>query len=75
MRDHHIEMRIDTAEPAIFVAIAAYRDQDLMPTIENCLAKARHPERLRFGVCWQHGPGEVLGNWLGAPQFRVINVD
>ena len=62
-------------EPAIFVAIAAYRDPDLGPTIEDCLAKARHPERLRFGVCWQHRPGEVLGNWLAAPQFRVINVD
>jgi len=62
-------------EPAIFVAIAAYRDPDLMPTIEDCLAKARHPERLRFGVCWQHGPGEVLGNWLAAPQFRITKVD
>jgi hypothetical protein len=62
-------------ESAIFVAIAAYRDPDLVPTIEDCLAKARHPERLRFGVCWQHSPDEVLGNGFAAQQFRVTDVD
>lgn len=62
-------------EPEIFVSIAAYRDLDLIPTIEDCLAKAQHPERLRFGVCWQHGPDEVLEKWLTVPQFRVRDVD
>src|SRR6516164_3213578 len=61
-------------EPAIFVAIAAYRDPDLILTIEDCLAKARHPERLRFGVCWQHGPEEELPSWITGPQFRIADV-
>ncbi len=61
-------------EPEIFVSIAAYRDPDLIPTIEDCLGKARHPERLRFGVCWQHGADEDLTKWLTGKQFRVVDV-
>lgn len=38
----------------IFISIASYRDSELGPTIDDCVAKAHHPERLRFGVCWQH---------------------
>ena len=62
-------------EPEIFIAIAAYRDPDLIPTIEDCLAKARHPERLRFGVCWQHGAEDDLASWLTGTQFRVTDVN
>src|SRR5262249_27589752 len=43
---------------SIFVSIAAYRDPQLVPTIQDCLAKARYPEQLRFGISWQHGPEE-----------------
>lgn len=59
----------------IFVSIAAYRDPQLAPTIEDCLARAAHPERLRFGVCWQHGPDEEPLPWAGDPRFRIIDVD
>ena len=48
------------ADGSFFVSIAAYRDPDLLPTIADCLAKARHPDRLRFGICWQYGP-ELAG--------------
>lgn len=43
---------------AIFVAIAAYRDADLVPTLADCLARARWPGDLRFGICWQHALGD-----------------
>ena len=62
-------------EPEIFIAISAYRDPDLIPTIQDCLAKARHPERLCFGVCWQHGADEDLASWLTGAQFRVTDVN
>lgn len=51
----------------IFVAIASYRDLELALTIENCIARADHPERLRFGICLQHdrtGPPEVQPDCL-----------
>ena len=37
----------------IFVQIAAYRDPDLVATLNNLLEQAAHPERLHFGICLQ----------------------
>ena len=62
-------------EPRIFISIAAYRDPDLVATISDCLAKASKPDRLRFVICWQHGPGEQLPDWIRPPQFDVLDVD
>lgn len=59
----------------IFVSIAAYRDPQLGPTLDDCLAKARWPERLRFGICWQHGTDEEPLEHFADPAFRVIDVD
>jgi len=59
----------------IFVSLAAYRDPELVPTVRDCLDKARHPDRLRFGICWQHGADETLPEWIDGEQFRVIDVD
>jgi hypothetical protein len=57
------------------VSIAAYREPELVPTVRDCLDKARHPERLRFGICWQHTPDETLPDWMAGEQFRIIDVD
>ena len=35
----------------IFVQIAAYRDPELLPTIRDCLQKAKYPKLLSFGIC------------------------
>lgn len=59
----------------IFVSIAAYRDPQLVPTIADCLAKAAHPEDLRFGICWQHGPEEGPLPFAADPRFQIIDVD
>jgi Glycosyltransferase (GlcNAc) len=59
----------------IFVSIAAYRDPELGPTIQDCLAKARFPEQLRFGICWQHGPEEAPLPWFSDSRFRVLDFD
>jgi Glycosyltransferase (GlcNAc) len=63
------------ANGSFFVSIAAYRDPDLLPTITDCLAKARRPDRLRFGICWQYGPEIAGSEQLTGPQFAVHYVD
>ena len=42
----------------IFVQIASYRDPELLPTIEDMLKKAKNPENLVFGICWQYDETE-----------------
>ena len=64
-----------THGPLIFISIAAYRDPQLGPTVVDCLHKATHPDRLRFGICWQHGPEEQDLPFLADFRFRVIDAD
>jgi Glycosyltransferase (GlcNAc) len=59
----------------IFVSIAAYRDLQLAPTIADCIAKAVYPERLRFGICWQHGAEETTLPYFDDSRFRILDVD
>lgn len=59
----------------IFVSIAAYRDPELVPTIRDCLANARDPDALRFGICWQHGPEEARLPFADDSRFRILDVD
>ncbi len=66
---------MDAATDLIFVSIAAYRDLQLVPTVLDCLAKARHPERLRFGICWQHGAEETSLPFHDDPRFRILDFD
>ena len=37
----------------IFVAIASYRDVECQWTVRDLFEKARHPERVFVGLCWQ----------------------
>jgi hypothetical protein len=60
---------------SVFVSIAAYRDPGLLATIADCLAKARQPDRLRFGICWQYGPELTGSEQLAGPRFAVHYVD
>jgi hypothetical protein len=59
----------------VFVSIAAYRDPQLIPTIEDCLNKAHNPAHLRFGVCWQHAVGEALPPYSDDERFRILDID
>jgi len=60
----------------IFISIASYRDPELVPTIQDCLSKARDPSRLRFGVCWQHGEDERLPPAIKDDvRIRILDVD
>ncbi|HME23866.1 MAG TPA: GlcNAc-transferase family protein [Acetobacteraceae bacterium] len=58
----------------IFVSIAAYRDPELAPTIRDCLNRARYPDNLRFGICWQHAVDEPVPPDFADRRTRVIDV-
>jgi len=59
----------------IFIQIASYRDPELLPTLRDCVAKAHHPDNLRFGICWQKDADETLGEFASDPRLRVMSVD
>lgn len=57
----------------IFVQIASYRDTDLPKTVDSALRTAEHPERLRFGICWQYDEQTYtdLDAYLRDNRFRI----
>lgn len=50
----------------IFVQMAAYRDPQLVPTLQDMIKNAKHPENLHVGICWQHGEEEPIDIFLDA---------
>jgi hypothetical protein len=58
----------------IFISIASYRDPELIPTIKDCIANAKNPKRLRFGICWQHDETESLDEFKDDSRFKIIDV-
>lgn len=58
----------------IFVQIASYRDPELYTTISDCIRKAKYPERLRFGICWQKSEDESLGKYFDDHRFRIHSI-
>ena len=67
-------MIIEHPNNLVFISIAAYRDPQLIPTIEDCLTKALHPEYLRFGICRQHAPGELAPQYGHDDRFSILDV-
>ena len=66
---------LNNGNDLIFVSIAAYRDPQLVPTLEDCIAKAQHPHRLRFGICWQHAPQDDPLPYRPDDCFRILDID
>jgi glycosyltransferase involved in cell wall biosynthesis len=58
----------------IFISIASYRDPELLPTIRDCIARAKDPKRLVFGICWQRDEKETLAEFAKDKRFRVLDV-
>lgn len=58
----------------IFIQIASYRDPQLVPTLDDCISKAKFPENLRFGIAWQHGPEENLDKYKDDKRFSIIDI-
>jgi hypothetical protein len=64
--------------PTIYLQIAAYRDPELLNTIKSALENATHPERLTFGIAWQHSPYEEWDNldpYINDKRFRIMDID
>ena len=63
--------------PTIFVQIAAYRDPQLIPTIEDMIKNAKNPQHLRFGICRQYHPNDGFDNideYRKDKRFRIVDV-
>ena len=58
----------------IFIQIASYRDPQLIPTIDDCLSKAKYPENLVFAIAWQHGPEENIDKYENDIRFKIIDI-
>lgn len=62
----------------IFIQIASYRDPELLPTIKDCIDKAKYPENLRFGIAWQHSEEDTwdkLDEFESDDRFIIIDID
>jgi hypothetical protein len=51
---HKWNKRNDYADKTIFINIPSYKDPELFETIDDFLAKAKHPERVFFGITNQY---------------------
>ncbi len=65
-------------QPRIFVSIASYRDTECQWTVKDLFEKARYPDRVFVGICWQFVAQEDADCFLvrtRPEQCRVIEVD
>ena len=61
----------------IFIHLPAYREPELIPTIESALKNAEHPDRLVFGICRQYNPEDGFDNldkYENNPQFKIYHL-
>ena len=42
----------------IYVQIAAYREPDCQHTVQDLFERAKYPDRVTVGICWQFVAGE-----------------
>jgi hypothetical protein len=62
----------------IFIQIASYRDPQLLPTIKDCLDKAKYPENLVFSIAWQHSIDDEWDNlydYTNDERFKIVDID
>lgn len=61
----------------VFVQIASYRDSELIPTINDMLLNADHPENLTVCICRQYHPDDKfddLQEYKKDKRFKIIDV-
>ena len=62
----------------IFIQLASYRDPQLLPTIKDCLEKAKYPKNLVFSIAWQHSEEDLWDNldeFKNDKRFKIIDID
>jgi len=61
----------------IFIQIASYRDAELLPTLKDCIEKAKYPKNLVFSICWQHSDDDKwddLSEYKDDKRFKIIDI-
>ncbi len=61
----------------IFIHVPAYREPELIPTIESAIQNANNPERLVFGVCRQFNEEDDFDNiddYRSDKRFKIADV-
>lgn len=60
----------------IFIQIAAFRDPQLNPTIQDMISKSKFPENLRIGICNQYNEEDDfnINEFRNDNRFRIIDV-
>lgn len=75
---YHCLIYIIRMNDKIFVQIASYRDPQLVPTLNECISNAKHPENLIFSISWQHSKDDKWDNldqFKDDPRFKIIDID
>lgn len=65
-------------ERKILVHLPAYRDPELIPTIEDAMNQAKNPNRLVFGICRQFNAEDKFDNvdkYRSDSRFKIIDMD
>lgn len=70
---HRSKPLIMSTQESIFVSIACLDDPDIVLTVADIFARARHPERVFVGVCLQIDPNDSSYQDLG--NFKNARVD
>ena len=68
---------MSATKDSIFVQIASYRDPECQWTVKDLFEKARNPERVTVGICWQFDPDQdqaCFQNEIRPKQVRRIDV-
>lgn len=65
---------MSTLPNTIFVQIASYRDEQLVPTLKDLISHAASPSLLRIVVCWQHAQEERIDIFL-SQGFLPLSTD
>jgi hypothetical protein len=70
-------MSVDFDRMTIMVHLPAYREPELIPTIESALENAKHPERIHFGICRQFHPDDEFDNidrYRSDDRFKIKDI-
>lgn len=62
----------------IFIHLPAYREPELVPTIESALKNAAKPKNLVFGICRQYAEQDGFDNvdkYRNDKRFRIIDLE
>ena len=65
-------------DETIFVQIAAYRDPELLKTIEDLLKNSHSPENLKICIAWQHSLKDkwdsIPSKYLNDSKFKILDI-